>query len=92
MVKKNSRNPLYVDYWRLNSITEDSIKLLPVIHEVLKDLVSVTIFSILDLRKVLAGFMQDCCMHYLMYSYTSVAEPTLYYIWPKYSSVSSRTA
>jgi hypothetical protein len=39
-----------VDFRGLNGITEDSAQPLPVIHEVLKDLGEVTIFSTLDLR------------------------------------------
>jgi hypothetical protein len=46
---KYGRFRFYVDFLRLNEITEDSAQPLPVIHEVLKDLGEATIFSTLDL-------------------------------------------
>jgi hypothetical protein len=53
--KKERKFRFCVDFRRLNGITEDSSQPLPVIHEVLKDLVEATIFSTLDLR---SGYWQ----------------------------------
>ena len=49
-LKTGWRLPIFLDYRRLNDQTDDTVRTLPRIHKILKDLVSTRLFTCLDLK------------------------------------------